>query len=49
MKERAQPDEPDPKAFERFKDMARRLIAVPKKQVDAAAARKAAQKRRKRD
>ncbi len=30
------PDEPDPKAFERFKNLTRRLMAVPKKEVGAA-------------
>lgn len=44
MKERM-PDEPDPKAFERFKNLARHIVAVPKKELDKAA-RKAAHRRK---
>ena len=47
MKERQPPEEPDPKAFERFKNLTRKVIAAPKKEVDAAM-RKAAKARKKR-
>jgi hypothetical protein len=47
MKNKSPPDEPDPKAFQRFKNMAKRLVSVPKKEVDAAV-RKAIKARKKR-
>ena len=40
MKERPPPEESDPKAFERFKEMTKRLLSVPKRQADRIAAKK---------